>query len=682
MSTTTVLSPPPKQFFEYNNEPAVGCRLFTYNAGTTTKVNTYTDSTGSTPNTNPIVLDARGECDCWLTPGTAYKFTLAPPGSDDPPTDPIWTVDQIVTQNQVNFATIAALRLNAVARPSPVFVQSYSSSSTGAKGAGFFDYVPGDTSSADNGGTIIVDAIGQRWYRVDGEKGVVWASWFGAALDGVTDDTSAIQSAINALVSSGGGKVMIDEGTAVVSETLSWTANNVWLCGVSRDASVLSTNSATVDVIAIGSSGAGPSQCYVTDLEITSSVGRTAGAAVRITRAIDCGVERVVLASNLYDGVVLMGGSGQFLYRLTDVAINSGHNGVVIGPDGNVVTDVFLSNIVAKNLTNVGVLVENCSGVYWNGGDISASAYGVSVSPGSGQTATSLFISNVSVETAAQQGWNFTVASSSVIADVSMVNCAALNGGTLTNHNGLLVDAAGGTITGMSLANFTSQGNTGNGMLITASGGTLQGVYIVNPAVSNNSNGSSGTDHGIAIGANTNNFSIIGGYCGTGGVDEPTNNQGYGILVNSGTSNHYVISGVNCNGNVTGGVSDGGSGTDKFVVNNLPTTPHTYTTGALTPTAGATGTITHNLGFNPNTVTAWLVCTTAQLNYSIGDIVPISINGSNGNSSNVQVASNPSSLNTSTYVIGSAGIGVLNKTGGGSTAINAGDWNLFIKLAA
>jgi hypothetical protein len=90
--STTSLSPPPKlQFFDANGTPLVGGLLYTYAAGTTTPLASYTDSTGNTPNTNPIILDSRGEANVWL--GTAsYKLTLYTSVSVL-----IWTVDNIST---------------------------------------------------------------------------------------------------------------------------------------------------------------------------------------------------------------------------------------------------------------------------------------------------------------------------------------------------------------------------------------------------------------------------------------------------------------------------------------------------------------------------------------------------------------------------------------------------------
>lgn len=92
----TTLSPVPVQHFVDNNGIALsGGKVFTYIAGTTTKLSTYTDGKGTTPNTNPIILNARGEAQIWLTPGLLYKFVLSPASDTDPPSNPIWTVDAI-----------------------------------------------------------------------------------------------------------------------------------------------------------------------------------------------------------------------------------------------------------------------------------------------------------------------------------------------------------------------------------------------------------------------------------------------------------------------------------------------------------------------------------------------------------------------------------------------------------
>ena len=68
------------QFFTNTGAVLTGGKLYTYAAGTTTPVATYTSSNGATAWTNPVVLDAAGRVsgsgEIWLTGGMRYKFVL------------------------------------------------------------------------------------------------------------------------------------------------------------------------------------------------------------------------------------------------------------------------------------------------------------------------------------------------------------------------------------------------------------------------------------------------------------------------------------------------------------------------------------------------------------------------------------------------------------------------------
>lgn len=86
-----ILSPPPKaQFLDANGAPLAGGKVYTYQAGTTTPLATYTTAGGTTPNANPVILDARGEADIWYAPGVSYKVVLRTSADAL-----IWTVDNI-----------------------------------------------------------------------------------------------------------------------------------------------------------------------------------------------------------------------------------------------------------------------------------------------------------------------------------------------------------------------------------------------------------------------------------------------------------------------------------------------------------------------------------------------------------------------------------------------------------
>lgn len=93
---TEVLSPVLRQkFFGNDGNPLNGGKLFTYIAGTTTKQGTFRDANGAGANTNPVILDYRGEADVWIPPNVGFKFVLAPANDTDPPTNPLWTVDNV-----------------------------------------------------------------------------------------------------------------------------------------------------------------------------------------------------------------------------------------------------------------------------------------------------------------------------------------------------------------------------------------------------------------------------------------------------------------------------------------------------------------------------------------------------------------------------------------------------------
>lgn len=71
------LSPTPKlQFFGTDGLPLVGGKLYTYQAGTTTPIATYTDNTQASLNTNPVILDSAGQANVWLVDTTTYKYVL------------------------------------------------------------------------------------------------------------------------------------------------------------------------------------------------------------------------------------------------------------------------------------------------------------------------------------------------------------------------------------------------------------------------------------------------------------------------------------------------------------------------------------------------------------------------------------------------------------------------------
>ena len=159
------LTPVPKiQFFDANGHPLAGGKLYSYSAGTTTPLVTYTDQAGTSANTNPVILDARGEASVWLGTGS-YKLRLTTATDVD-----IWTVDDIYSEGALSMQELL--------------------SSAGSSLVGFIQSGTGAT------------------YRTVQSKlrDTVSVKDFGAVGDGVADDTAAFAAAIAAST----GEIILD----------------------------------------------------------------------------------------------------------------------------------------------------------------------------------------------------------------------------------------------------------------------------------------------------------------------------------------------------------------------------------------------------------------------------------------------------------------------------------------
>lgn len=85
-----------------DGSPAVGYKVASFLAGTSTPTPTYTSQDQSATNTNPVILDGNGEAAIWLAPNISYKLVLRTDADVD-----IWTLDQIQTPEGGFFTTLS-----------------------------------------------------------------------------------------------------------------------------------------------------------------------------------------------------------------------------------------------------------------------------------------------------------------------------------------------------------------------------------------------------------------------------------------------------------------------------------------------------------------------------------------------------------------------------------------------
>lgn len=173
------------QFFDDNGDPLAGGKIYTYAAGTTTPLTTYTARDGITPNANPIILDAAGRTpqQIWSTEGLLYKYVLT-------------TSTDVLVRSYDNIGgSVVASDLGqdlAAANGSSLV------GLTGFKGqVGTVQDIAGNSGSDYLGflqsGTSAVARSVQ-----DKLRNVVYIDDFAPVGDGVADDRAAIQAAYDA----------------------------------------------------------------------------------------------------------------------------------------------------------------------------------------------------------------------------------------------------------------------------------------------------------------------------------------------------------------------------------------------------------------------------------------------------------------------------------------------------
>lgn len=231
-------------------------KLRFYQPGTLVSQTVYSDSTCSTPYSQPITCNAAGQA-------TVYALEPVRCIAKDT-TETTTYYDGICNLQRHDAVYITSTSINSGVETTLENLLSTMTTSLGTN----FQYKESSTATA----RYYVDVIGDM---------VVSVKDFGATGDGTTDDRATIQSAIDRVAARGGGVVFFPKGTYKILAALTSATAAVSFRGVGRGASVISNAGTTTNALTIDLGSALESKVFVEDLGFTCAT-TSSGAAVSV----------------------------------------------------------------------------------------------------------------------------------------------------------------------------------------------------------------------------------------------------------------------------------------------------------------------------------------------------------------------------------------------------------------
>ena len=412
---------------------------------------------------------------------------------------------------------------------------------------------------------------------------------FGAVGNGVTDDTAAIQAALNT-----GRNAYMPSGTYLISSGLSIIIAGQNIIGDGPKQTNILVSGSSYDAITISADYGG-----VEGVKIYSSLPRVSGAFININTATRGNYIRTFVFQSAYigihisaDAVITYIENGEIL----DCTPSTG-TGIIIN-GGN---DTFINHIVMDSIGTeplCGISVKKTQAIWVSDCDIINFGTPLDISPNGllSGLVTWCFFSQLALDSSIGSGIQVIPSNGATVKGLFFDNCWSS-----TNNRGVYVaSTSGGIVDTVHFTDCTFYNNQLQGALVDNAGGNVRNVEFNNCRAAGNSQAASGVSAGFDISNNVVNFAVRG--CRSGAHAGFPATQSYGILIGTGC-NEYVITDNNLIGNVTAAAFDNSKSTSTFrsVSNNVGYI--TESKGISTISSGNTSlTVSHGMQSTPSTV--------------------------------------------------------------------------------
>lgn len=388
-------------------------------------------------------------------------------------------------------------------------------------------------------------------------NGIVSVLQFGAVGDGVTDDTAAIQAALN----SGNGIKYLPEGVYKVSSKLSMPAGTC-LVGENPFASVILTNNASGDVVETAYSN------EIKNLKIDSSVTKTSGFFVNITGngvlIENCEFQNYYIAisvGNISSPIVVDPRVFNCEFRTPNPILGSGACQFLHFSNAQFCNNVVVGYYDPSIQPDWGVRFHNGDTAFISDCNITGHGQALYVDIPSNQNCYALTVANSLFDSGQTGTSNRTFSSAALVPSGGLYNTKFSNCwfGLSKQKNGCVVEPGTyGQVNGLTFDGCEFTDNGENGLCCVSDrvkNWTVTGGHSAGNEAS-----------GIRCAAGTSYFTIVG-HIASNIANRGPNNKG--ISLDAAAESTFVISNNIVYGNTSKSIDDASTGYDGQIFNNV-----------------------------------------------------------------------------------------------------------------